>query len=1337
MKTNPKIRNFAFLIITFCLFACGLFRIYNANKPVLDKTAAAYREGVSANLNANLMIPVFSSILNKDNRIADSDEADFTAAHILSRIKPGKHLPSLGVLSSSRFAKDYGIPLDSIGRAAVYRFPLLRARTEAMESAMGICHEAFTKAVPYTDLLMNDSDNNTTYRIRITDKNNAISVNDSIVLRIAQHWTEKKADKEENIDYAVKDSVYRYILMDAGAAVVVLPKRDTCGNALYYSLLPIQKGYSFGQAKATYSSSIIEGLSNSRTIRFTRNRAYVMPLSPKIVNDLRESGDITVRTPQQYKYLLIGLWLVFAFVWSFVYLFTLAKDAKTAQKAQYGLIVTVAAITGLGLLTLLALPLHPLQDNIRVLSQMTKGLIPGIILLVVASRIDWVLVFRKGQALYGDKTQLQGTPLGLLAVAFAMALLMFGHGPGGTRVNLLFFQPQPIIKYLAVFFFAIYLANRMDFIPSFASRVDRYYQKRHWKVVGKAVIVLVTILAFQLFFLHDMGPGIVLGLTAVVMYSCCREDVPQMLLGAITYIAIIVLWKLLFGNAWSLVSLLIWIVAWVLISKALTGKVFTSAVLVNIVIAAMVYGGSWASSVPVLKNAGDKISDRVEIWESPFDNHTNSDQLARSIWGLAEGGLTGRCGESMAATVPEAHNDFIYSSLVSNFGLIGGLLLLSLLALLMYYGSQIALSQKDSDSYGYLLATGITASIVIQALFILAGVTGLCPLSGVTLFGMSFGSSALIMDMGATGILLSLSRNAGQLQSLYRKNQATATTLLAITGYVILLFIAVATMWYSCINQCKTLNSPAITQNSKGYREASYSPQINAFINKKLRCGSIYDRKGVLLAGTNEKGGRLYPQRDATFFWTADLNNRTLFSRTGNHPAGVLADSRWRSYLRGFNNHPCKEEYYTDKLHSAYFPDIDIHRPDTLVIYDYSEVFPLWNSPAALAEFNDAVHTRDIHLTLDSHLMQAIIDGVTDFFEEKGLDSRVRFSAVIKDAASGDVLASVSFPFDRKRIDAMAEAGIKSYQDELTPGFQSFADMDLACCHPTSPGSVMKLFVSVAGFRKIGKDMNEHTEYVRASEKIYSHDETGTIPFKNALVSSNNPYFIKTLNSLDLYDELRWLSWQCGVSFNNYLPYCMYPEDMATNKALYDSTMTAYRKAGLKKYREYIKANAPRKINDSEWMLAWGQGPVTATPLAIANLVGAIANSGVLMRSRFSSIDSAGVQARILSPKEAEMIGEAMREQAVQKGRFGGLSSTISGKTGTAERKDALAPGGKSNDALYACYIGREESVNNHPIAIVVRFERSGTATSSLAMAFVREKLLDILQKEGYFKRLS
>lgn len=1060
-----------------------------------------------------------------------------------------------------------------------------------------------------------------------------------------------------------------------------------------------------------------------------------MPLSQRIVNELRESGDITVRTPDQYKGLLFGTWLVFAIAWLFVYLFTLAKDAETKQMTQYSLIVTVAAITGLGLLTLLALPLHPLQDNIRVLSQLTKGLLPGLILLVVASKIDWVLVFRKGQALYGNQPQLQGVPLGVFAVGLAIALLLFGHGPGGTRVNLLFFQPQPIIKYFAVFFLSVYFANRMDYIPSFAARIDRYYQKRHWEVVGKAVIVLITILVFQIFLLHDMGPGIVLGLTAVIMYSCCREDVPQMLLGAITYIVVIVLWKVAIGDAWSLASLLLWIIAWILISKAATGKIYTSAILINIVIAATVFGGSWVSSVPFLKSAGDKISDRVEIWESPYDNHTNSDQLARSIWGFAEGGFAGRCGDSVAATVPEAHNDFIYSTLVSNFGLVGGLVLLLFMALLIYYGGRIALSQRDSDSYGYLLATGITAAITIQALFNLAGVTCLCPLSGLTLFGMSFGSSSLMMDLGAIGVLLALSRNSGHYQCLCRKSQITATHILTITACFILLIIAVVTSWYGCIKQCKTLSHAAIIQNPKGYREVCYSPQIDKFIEGKLLCGSIYDRKGVLLAYTNEKGERCYPQRDATFFWTAYINNRTLFSRTGKHPAGVLADSRWRSYLRGFNNHPGKKEYYTNKLQSNYFPDLDIHRPDTLVIYDYSEIFPLWNSPEALAEFNESVQTRDIHLTLDSHLLQAIIDGVAVFFKEKGLDSRVRFSAVIKDAAVGDVLASVSFPFDMDRINAMAEAGIKSYHDDLTPDFHAFADMDLACCHPTAPGSVIKLFVSVAGFRKIGKDMCEHAEFIRDSEIIYSHDKTGTISFTNALVSSNNPYFIKTLNSLDLYDELRWLYWQCGVSFDNHLPYCMYPEDVATNKERYDSTLTACRKAGIKKYREYIKADKPRKMNDSEWMLAW-QGPAT-TPLAIANLVGAIANSGVLMRSRFSSVDSTGVQAKILSPDNAKAIGKAMREQAVQKGGFGKLSSTISGKTGTPERKDALAPTGKSNDAWYACFIGQEESFNHHPLAIVVRFERTGEATSSLAMAFVKEVLLDILQKEGYFKRLS
>ena len=97
---------------------------------------------------------------------------------------------------------------------------------------------------------------------------------------------------------------------------------------------------------------------------------------------------------------------------------------------------------------------------------------------------------------------------------------------------------------------------------------------------------------------------------------------------------------------------------------------------------------------------------------------------------------------------------------------------------------------------------------------------------------------------------------------------------------------------------------------------------------------------------------------------------------------------------------------------------------------------------------------------------------------------------------------------------------------------------------------------AVAGFRKIGTGMVEHKEYVHPSETIYSHDPTGIISLSVALGASSNNYFIRALNTLDLYEELRDIYWACGISFNNRRPYSLYPSDSHTDYNSFKSDLS-------------------------------------------------------------------------------------------------------------------------------------------------------------------------------------
>ena len=134
-------------------------------------------------------------------------------------------------------------------------------------------------------------------------------------------------------------------------------------------------------------------------------------------------------------------------------------------------------------------------------------------------------------------------------------------------------------------------------------------------------------------------------------------------------------------------------------------------------------------------------------------------QLIQSFFALGAGGITGLgLGQSRQKTLymPEPHNDFIFSIIGEELGLIGCLFIIGCFIFLIWRGVKVALEAKDT--YGKLLAMGITAVIGVQAIINIAVITGSMPVTGVPLPFISYGGTSLLITMTAMGILLNISR---------------------------------------------------------------------------------------------------------------------------------------------------------------------------------------------------------------------------------------------------------------------------------------------------------------------------------------------------------------------------------------------------------------------------------------------------------------------------------------------------------------------------------------------------------------------------------------------------
>jgi len=134
-------------------------------------------------------------------------------------------------------------------------------------------------------------------------------------------------------------------------------------------------------------------------------------------------------------------------------------------------------------------------------------------------------------------------------------------------------------------------------------------------------------------------------------------------------------------------------------------------------------------------------------------------QIVQSLVGLASGHWTGLgLGASRAkwGFLPNAYTDFIFAVIGEELGLLGTLLVIALFAAFAVLGVRAAI--RAPDRFGALLAAGITAWVVGQALINIGAVIGVLPVTGVPLPFISFGGSSLVVLMFAVGMLLNVAR---------------------------------------------------------------------------------------------------------------------------------------------------------------------------------------------------------------------------------------------------------------------------------------------------------------------------------------------------------------------------------------------------------------------------------------------------------------------------------------------------------------------------------------------------------------------------------------------------
>ena len=178
-------------------------------------------------------------------------------------------------------------------------------------------------------------------------------------------------------------------------------------------------------------------------------------------------------------------------------------------------------------------------------------------------------------------------------------------------------------------------------------------------------------------------------------------------------------------------------------------------------------------TVASVKENSSRVTARVETWISRVENFiygskatTDDDnyQVNQAMIAIARGEWMGRGpGNGEARNfLPQAYNDYIYATLIEEYGLIGGAFILFIYLVFLY--RSIRLFKKCPFAFGAFLALGLSFTLVLQAMANMAVNVGLFPVTGVTLPLVSMGGSSFLFTCLSIGIILSVARNVEQLE---------------------------------------------------------------------------------------------------------------------------------------------------------------------------------------------------------------------------------------------------------------------------------------------------------------------------------------------------------------------------------------------------------------------------------------------------------------------------------------------------------------------------------------------------------------------------------------------
>jgi len=854
-----------------------------------------------------------------------------------------------------------------------------------------------------------------------------------------------------------------------------------------------------------------------------------------------------------------------------------------AVRGDRVLLAAAHVLTALGFAAMVSRP-DPLRD-LLLFVRYAQGIVAGLGVVALLPLI------KLRAALLQDFSYLPLIGAGLLSAV----LIIFGTGPAGSnaKVNLGPMQPIEGIRLLLALFLAGYFARRWELLRAVRSNSLGELPLLSRLNLPRGSYVLPVLLgvgaALTLFFLQkDLGPALMLAVVFLATYAIARGTL-GMALGGLAVLA----------------------------------------------------GGFYLG---YRLNISATLADRVRMWQSPWDNVARGgDQVAQALWAMAAGGPFGT-GVGLGDTryLPAGHTDLILAAIGEEFGAVG------LIAAGVVYAAivcrAIATARKASTDYGFFLAIVLALSLGVPVFLMAAGLLGLAPLTGVVTPFLSFGGSAMVANFAVLGLLAAIRADGGRGRDLdvFRPALRCLAGALIVSAAV----VAVSIIRVQVIRADDVLIKPHLGVQADGTRRFQYNPRVLDEARRVPR-GTIVDRNGLPLATDDEpilrrsaeayqrigvslrsacsdSAMRCYPFGGLTYHLLGDARTRSNWSAT--NTSFVERDSEAK--LRGFDD---RETVIRIADGSA--------TPSLAVLRDYRDLLPLLrhryqpDHPAARAFL---ARPREVHLTIDARLQWRVAVILSEYARRS---TSGRAAAIVLDPATGDVLASVSYPWPAA-APVLPSTSAAQREDLL--------DRPRYGLYP--PGSTFKLVTAAAALRRdpranrliftcsrlpdgrIGATVPGWARPVR--DDVLDRQPHGAIDMQRALVTSCNAYFAQLAARLG-------------------------PGALLEAAARADVALA--------------RGNSVTRIRDTLPQIGYGQGEVVTTPARMARVAAAIAADGRIRDLRLDRDEPVAASTELVQPDAARLLAAYLRE-AVLEGTGRSLRKhdvPIAGKTGTAELNGA------------------------------------------------------------------